>query len=272
METLIKPACIFRYDKLKGVKAKVAPLLWQHGGFARLNPEDNITDALDKMGYSVSIGYAGLYETVKYMTGQSNTTKVGKEFQIEILKYLEDKANKWKEETGMGFSIYGSPIEETTDWITNKLIQRFGVVKDVSDHAYVTNSYHVNPHEEIDAFTKLEIEGEFQKYSKGGNVSYVETLGLENNIEAMYELIKCIYENNTHAEINSQSDCTCYKCNYKGKFDNEGEGDFNWICPNCGNKDEHLMSIVIRTCGYLSSKGKYVKGRMKDISSRVTHI
>ena len=172
----------------------------------------------------------------------------------------------------MGFSIYGSPIEETTDWITNKLIQRFGVVKDVSDHAYVTNSYHVNPHEEIDAFTKLEIEGEFQKYSKGGNVSYVETLGLENNIEAMYELIKCIYENNTHAEINSQSDCTCYKCSYKGKFDNEGEGDFNWICPNCGNKDEHLMSIVIRTCGYLSSKGKYVKGRMKDILSRVTHI
>ena len=272
MENLIKPACEYRYKKLEGVQAKVAPLLWQHGVFARLNPNDYILDVIKKEQFSVSIGYAGLYETVLYMTGESNTSEKGKKFQLQILKALEDKANKWKSETGLGFSIYGTPIEESTDWFTKKLIARFGIVEGVTDHGYITNSYHVNPYEEIDAFSKLEIEGESQKYSKGGNVSYIETLGLENNIDAMYEIIKCIYDNNTHAEINSQSDCFCYECGYKGKLENENEGDYNWICPNCGNKDQNKLCVVIRTCGYLSSKGVYTVGRMKDILSRTVHI
>lgn len=272
MENLIKPACEYRYTKLEGVQAKVAPLLWQHGVFARLNPNDYILDVIKKEQFSVSIGYAGLYETVYYMTGESNTTEIGKQFQLQVLKALEDKANKWKEETGLGFSIYGTPIEESTDWFTKKLVARFGIVEGVTDHGYITNSYHVNPHEDIDAFSKLEIEGDFQKYSKGGNVSYIETLGLEHNIDAMYEIIKCIYDNNTHAEINSQSDCYCYKCGYKGQLENENTGDYNWICPNCGNKDQEELNVVIRTCGYLSSKGIYTTGRMKDILSRKVHI
>lgn len=272
MDNLIKPACEYRYKKLEGVQAKVSPLLWQHGVFARLKPDDYILDVIKKEQFSVSIGYVGLYETVLYMTGESNTTEKGSEFQIEILKALEDKANQWKEETGLGFSIYATPQEESTDWFHKKLVKRFGIVKGVTDHAYVTNSYHVNPHEEIDAFRKLELEGKFQRYSKGGNVSYVETLGLENNLEAMYEILKCIYNNNTHAEINSQSDCTCYKCGYKGKFNNENEGEFKWICPSCGNDDQDAILTVIRCCGYLSSKGIYTTGRMSDILSRVTHL
>lgn len=271
MENLIKPMGVLRYTKLKGVKAKVAPLLWQYGAFARLKPEENITDALDKIGFSISIGYTGIYEAVEYMIGKSHTTKEGLKFAKKIMTYLEDKADQWKKETGLGFSVYGTPQEESTDWFTKKLTERFGMVENITDKGYITNSYHVNPHEEIDAFKKLEIEGELQKHSKGGNVSYVETLGLENNIPALYEVIKCIYDNNTHAEINSQSDCICYKCGYKGKFKND-EKTLDWICPNCQNKDQLLMSIVLRVCGYLSDKGNFVLGRMKDIVSRIIHI
>lgn len=272
METIIKPACMYRFDKLKGVKAKVSPLLWQHGVFARLNPEDYILDAIKKEQFSVSIGYVGLYETVMYMTGKSNTTEEGMKLQLEILEYLENKANQWKEETGLGFSIYSTPQEESTDWFCKKLVSKFGIIEGITDHGYMTNSYHVNPHEEIDAFSKLELEGRFQKHSKGGNVSYIETLGLENNLEAMMELLKCIYDNNTHAEINSQSDGYCYVCGYKGKMNNENEGDFNWSCPNCENNDQSKLSVVLRCCGYLSSKGVFTTGRMKDILDRIVHI
>lgn len=271
MENLIKPMGIIRYTKLKGIKAKVAPLLWEDGVFARLQPEDYITDAIDKLGCSVSIGYTGLYETVKYMTGKSNTDKDGMKFGLKIMKALEDKANDWKKETGLGFSVYGTPQEESTDWFTKKLKEKFGEIKDITDKGYITNSYHVNPYEQIDAFSKLEIEGKYQIYSKGGNVSYIETLGLENNIDAMYEVLKTMYKNNIHAEINSQSDCTCFKCGYKGKFKIDKK-TLEWVCPNCGNKDQEEMSIVLRVCGYLSDKGKFVYGRMMDIISRVTHI
>lgn len=272
MENIIKPSCIYRYTKLEGIQAKVSPLLWCHGVFARLNPNDYILDAIKKEQFSVSIGYVGLYEAVKYMTGKSNTETEGTEFQLEILKYLEDKANQWKEETGLGFSIYATPEEESTDWFCKKLVSKFGIVKGITDHGYITNSYHINPHEQIDAFKKLELEGAFQKHSKGGNVSYVETLGLERNLDSMMELLKCIYENNTHAEINSQSDGYCYECGYKGKMDNENKGEFNWICPNCGNKNQDRLSVVLRCCGYLSSKGVFTTGRMKDILDRVTHL
>lgn len=271
MENLIKPMGILRYEKLKGVKSDVAPLLWQHGAFARLKPGEPITNALDKMGFSISIGYAGLNETVYYMTGKKLIDKEGFKFAQEIMQFLENKADKWKEETGFGFSVYGTPQEETVTWFTDRLVKRFGLIEGVTDKGYITNSYHVDPNDDIDAFSKLELEGKLQRHSKGGNVSYIETLGLEDNIPALYEVIKCIYENNIHAEINTQSDCYCHKCGYKGKFEIDKD-NFKWICPGCGNDDPKQMTIVIRVCGYLSDKGIFTHGRMMDIASRKVHI
>lgn len=271
MENLVKPSLIIRYTKLKGVKAKVAPILWEHGVFGRLNPDDNITDCIDKGGFSLSIGYAGISNAVKYMIGETQLSEKGFKLANEIMEYLENKANQWKAETGLGFSVYGSPIEETVDWFVKKLIKRFGNVKGVTDSDFIVNSYHIDPREEVDAFSKLEIEGKLQRHSKGGNVSYIETLGLENNIPALYEVLKCMYDNNTHAEINSQSDCTCYKCGYKGKMNYDTINN-KWICPNCNNNDQNELSIILRTCGYLSNKGIYVDGRMADILSRKIHI
>ena len=184
MENLVKPACLLRYDKLKGVKAKVAPILWQYGVFARLNAEDYITDALDKIGYSIAIGYNGIYETTKIMTGKSHTTEEGFKFAEQVVKFLDDKANKWKAETGKGFSVYQTPQEESTDWFCNKLKAKFGIIKDITDKGYITNSYHVDVREPIDIFSKFSIEGKLQKYSKGGNVTYAETGNLTDNIEA----------------------------------------------------------------------------------------
>ena len=269
MENLIKPMGILRYEKLKGVKSDVAPLLWQDGAFARLKPGEPIMNALNEGSFSVSIGYAGLNEAVYYMTGKKLIDEEGYNFGIKVMKFLEDKADKWKEETGLGFSVYGTPQEETVTWFTDRLVKKFGLIEGVTDKGYITNSYHVDPHDKIDAFDKLKLEGKLQKHSKGGCVSYVETLGLENNIPALYEVIKCIYENNTHAEINSQSDCTCHKCNYKGKFNIVDE---KWICPNCNNDDPDEMTVVVRVCGYLSDKGVFTHGRMADIAARHIHI
>ena len=172
MEHFVKPACLLRYDKLKGYKAKVAPIMWQYGVFARANAEDYITDILDKTGYSISIGYNGIYETTKIMTGKSHTTKEGFEFAEQVMKFINDKANKWKKETGKGISIYQTPQEESTDWFTNKLKNKFGIVPDVTSKGFITNSYHVDVREEIDVFSKFTIEGKLQKYSLGGNVAY----------------------------------------------------------------------------------------------------
>ena len=271
MENLVKPACLLRYDKLKGVKAKVAPILWQYGVFARLNAEDYVTDALDKIGYSISIGYNGIYETTKIMTGKSHTTKEGFEFAEQVVKFLNDKAEKWKAETGKGFSVYQTPQEESTDWFCNKLKAKFGMVKDVTDKGYITNSYHVDVREPIDIFSKFTIEGKLQKYSKGGNVAYAETGDLTNNIDALYEVIKHMYDTNIHAEINNEGSCKCFKCGYEGKM-NYDKDTLEFVCPNCKNKDLKSMSIVLRVCGYLSSKGKFVAGRMKDIINRVRHL
>lgn len=271
MEGFVKPAGILRYDKLKRVKAKVNPLLWMHGVFARLDAEDYITDALDKIGFSISIGYDGIYEAVKYMTGKSHTTEEGFALAEQIMKFLNDKADKWKEETGLGFSVYQTPQEESTDWFNNKLTERFGIIEDITDKGYITNSYHVDVREEIDVFTKFTIEGKLQKYSKGGNVAYCETGNLVDNIDALYEVIKHMYETNIHAEINNEGSCKCFKCGYEGKMDYDKE-TLDFICPSCGNKDLNLMSIVLRVCGYLSKKGKFIAGRMKDIINRVRHL
>ena len=262
MEGFVKPAGILRYDKLKGVKAKVNLLLWMHGVFARLDAEDYITDALDKIGFSISIGYDGIYEAVKYMTGKSHTTEEGFALAEQIMKFLNDKADKWKDQT---------PQEESTDWFNNKLTERFGIIEDITDKGYITNSYHVDVREEIDVFTKFTIEGKLQKYSKGGNVAYCETGNLVDNIDALYEVIKHMYETNIHAEINNEGSCKCFKCGYEGKMDYDKE-TLDFICPSCGNKDLNLMSIVLRVCGYLSKKGKFIAGRMKDIINRVRHL
>lgn len=271
MENLIKPACELRYNKLKGVKAKVNPLLWQHGVFARLNAEDYITDFLDKCGYSISIGYTGVYETVKYMTGKSHTTKEGFEFAKQIMKFLNDKAELWKKQTGKGFSVYQTPQEQSTDWFTNKLKDKFGEVEDITSKGFITNSYHVDVRENIDVFSKFSIEGKLQKYSKGGNVAYCESGDLTNNILALYEVIKHMYNNNIHAEINNEGSCKCFKCDYEGKMDYD-INTLEFVCPNCKNKDLKNMSIVLRVCGYLSRKGTFIAGRMKDIINRVHHI
>ena len=271
MEKLVKPACLLRYDKLKGVKAKVAPLLWQYGVFARLNAEDYITDALDKIGYSISIGYNGVYEVTKIMTGQSHTTKEGFEFAKQVVQFLNDKAEKWKSETGKGFSVYQTPQEESTDWFCNKLKNKFGIVKDVTDKGYITNSYHIDVREPIDIFSKFTIEGKLQEYSKGGNVAYAETSDLTNNIDALYEVIKHMYNTNIHAEINNEGSCKCFKCGYEGKMDYDKD-TLEFICPQCKNRDLESMSIVLRVCGYLSSKGKFIAGRFKDIINRVKHL
>ena len=271
MENLVKPACLLRYDKLKGVKAKVAPILWQYGVFARLNAEDNITDALDKIGYSISIGYNGIYEVTKIMTGKSHTTKEGFEFAEQVVKFLNDKAEQWKAETGKGFSVYQTPQEESTDWFCNKLKNKYGIVKDVTDKGYITNSYHIDVREPIDIFSKFTIEGKLQEYSKGGNVAYAETVDLTNNIDALYEVIKHMYNTNIHAEINNEGSCKCFKCGYEGKMDYDKD-TLEFICPQCKNRDLESMSIVLRVCGYLSSKGKFIAGRFKDIINRVKHL
>lgn len=271
MENLVKTACELRYNKLKGVKAKVNPLLWEHGVFARLNPEDYITDFLDTCGYSISIGYTGIYETVKYMIGESHTSEKGFEFAEQIMKFLNDKAELWKQQTGKGFSVYQSPQEQSTDWFTNKLINKFGIVENITDKGYITNSYHVDVREDIDVFSKFTTEGKLQKYSKGGNVAYCESGDLTDNIPALYEVIKHMYNNNIHAEINNEGSCECFKCGYEGKMDYDVD-TLEFVCPKCKNRDLSFMSIVLRVCGYLSKKGSFIAGRMKDIINRVRHI
>ena len=268
MDNIVKPSCMLRYDKLEGVKASVAPILWQHGVFSRLNPDDYIQPVV-KEKFSVSIGYAGLYETVKYMTGKGQTEKEGFEFAKQVMTFLSDKAEQYKEETGLGFSIYGSPIESTTEWFSRKLKERFGEIKDITDKGWITHSYHIDIREHIDAFTKLEIEGELQKLSLGGNVSYVEVYNMEKNLPALEEVINFMYENNIYAEINSESD-VCGKCKYTGVMDNDEE-TLNWVCPNCGNDDQQTLSVIRRSCGYLGET-TWITGRKLDILNRVKHL
>lgn len=266
---LVRPSLELRYTKLKGVKASVAPILWQHGVFSRLNPNDEILSAIDKVQFSLSIGYAGLYETVKYMTGEGQTEKNGYEFAEEIMKYLRDTANKWKEETGLGFSVYGTPIESTTEWFSKKLKSKFGEIEDITDKGWITNSYHVDIREKIDAFSKLEIEGRLQEFSTGGNVSYVEVYNMEKNLEALEQVVDFMYDHNIYAEINSESD-VCGKCHYTGTM-NFNKETMKWECPNCKNDDQESISVVRRSCGYLGET-LWTEGRLLDIVNRVKHL
>lgn len=260
-------ALMVRHNSLKGVKSDVAPILWQHGAYARLKEGDVIDDLLYD-GYStISLGYAGLYECVKYMTNQSHTQFEGKVFGLKVMKALNDACERWKEQTNIGFSVYGSPIESTTYKFAKCLQQRFGIIDGITDKKYVTNSYHVTPSEKIDAFSKLTIESEFQELSSGGAISYIETPNMTNNIDAIIEVLKHIYETIMYAEINT----TTSYCHICGCTDIKMEDDFKFHCPQCGNDDFNKMNIALRVCGYISTN-PFNDGRANDIHDRVYHL
>jgi ribonucleoside-triphosphate reductase len=223
-------------------------------------------------GYStISLGYAGLYECVMYMTGHSHTGE-GKEFAKKVMQFMNDKCSEWKNAENIGYSVYGTPLESTTYKFAKKLQKRFGCIKDVTDHIYITNSYHVNVREKIDAFTKLKFEAEFQELSPGGAISYVELSTLTKNPEAALSIVQYIYENIMYAEINTKLDI-CYKCNYEGEvsLNDMGNGRFEWKCPCCGNTDKKFLSVTRRTCGYLGQNW-WNAGRTSEIHDRVLHL
>ena len=258
-----------RHKRLSKVTSDVAPILWQHGALARLEKGESIHELLHH-GYStISLGYAGLYECVKYMTGHSHTDNgKGKEFGLEVMQKLNDYCAKWKAEEDIDYSVYGTPIESTTYKFAKCLRDRFGKIKGITDRDYITNSYHVPVFEEIDAFTKLRLESEFQKLSPGGAISYIETPNLENNLETVMEVIKFIYDNIMYAELNTKSDY-CQECGYTGEI--LIDDDMEWYCPNCGNRDHNKLNVARRTCGYIGSNF-WNKGRTQEIKERVIHI
>ena len=258
-----------RHKRLAKATSDVAPILWQHGALARLGKGESIHDLLHG-GYStISLGYAGLYECVKFMTGHSHTDNgKGKEFALEVMQKLNDKCKEWKEAENIDYSVYGTPIESTTYKFAKCLRERFGIIKGITDRNYITNSYHVPVFEEIDAFTKLSLESEFQKLSPGGAISYIETPNLQNNIPSVIEVIKFIYDNIMYAELNTKSDY-CQKCGFDGEI--LINDDLEWYCPNCGNKDHDTLNVARRTCGYIGTKF-WNKGRTQEIKERVLHL
>lgn len=267
---LARQVCELRYEKLRGVKASIAPILWQHGAISRLGPDEDILKAIDERGFTVTIGYSGLYETVKYLTGQSHTTKEGFAMAEWIMRYLRDMLGNFKiNQPHLRFALYGTPQESTTGWFSEKLRARFGDVPDITDKGWITNSYHVDIREEIDAFEKLNIEGALQRYSTGGAVSYVETSPLYNNVGAVLKLYEHMYETIIYSEINFESD-VCGVCKYSGVMENDPE-TLDWVCPVCGNRDQTKLSVVRRTCGYLGET-TWTKGRKLDILNRIKHL
>lgn len=262
-----------RHERLEGTLSDVVPILWQHGALARLKQGEPI-DKLLHNGYStISLGYAGLYECVKYMTGHSHTDNdIGEKFGLEVMQKLNDKCNQWKAEEHIDYSLYGSPIESTTYKFAKCLKKRFGVIKGITDRNYITNSYHVPVFEKINAFDKLALEAKFQKLSPGGAISYVEIPNLNNNIPAVITLIQFIYENIMYAELNSKSDY-CQVCGWDQeiKIVENDKGELIWQCPNCGNTDQNKMNVARRTCGYIGSNF-WNFGRTQEIKERVLHL
>ena len=258
-----------RYKRLSKATSDVAPILWQHGALARLPKGASIKELLHN-GYStISLGYAGLYECVKYMTGKSHTDGAeGEEFGLKVMQHLNDACNKWKEEEKIDYSVYGTPIESTTYKFAKCLKERFGVIKGITDRNYITNSYHIPVFEEVDAFTKLTIESKFQKLSPGGAISYVEAPNLVKNLDVVLELITFIYNNIMYAEINTKSDY-CHKCGYTGEI--LIDDNLEWYCPECGNRDHTKLNVARRTCGYIGTNF-WNKGRTQEIKERVLHI
>lgn len=261
-----------RHERLLGTKSDVAPILWQHGALTRLK-KGEVIDKYLYGGYStISLGYAGLYECVKYMTGHSHTDNgAGKEFGLKVMQALNDKCNQWKVAENIDYSLYGSPIESTTYKFAKCLQKRFGVIAGITDRDYITNSYHVPVFETIDPFTKLALESEFQKLSPGGAISYVECADLTRNVDAALEVIKFIYNNIMYAELNTKSDY-CQKCGYDGEIQLIDEnGQLIWQCPNCNNRDTNTMNVARRTCGYIGTNF-WNSGRTEEIAQRYVHL
>jgi len=258
-----------RHKRLSKVTSDVAPILWQHGALARLDKGESIHELLHN-GYStISLGYAGLYETVKYMTGHSHTDNgKGKEFGLKVMQKMNDKCKEWKELENIDYSVYGTPIESTTYKFAKCLKERFGIIKGITDRDYITNSYHVPVFEKIDAFTKLKLESEFQNLSPGGAISYIETPNLSNNLDVIMEVITFIYDNIMYAELNTKLDY-CQACGYTGEI--LIDDNLEWYCPECGNRDHAKLNVARRTCGYIGANF-WNKGRTQEIKERVIHI
>ena len=265
-------ALMCRHNRLKGTLSDAAPILWQNGAIARLKKGEPI-DHLLYNGYStISLGYAGLCECVRYMTGKSHTDPEATPFAIKIMQHMNDACDKWKAETTIGFGIYGTPLESTTYRFAKCLQKRFGIIPGVTDKNHITNSYHVHVSEEIDAFDKLAFEAQFQSLSTGGAISYVEVPNMQNNIEAVLQIIKFIYENIMYAELNTKSDY-CHECGFDGEIEivKDDSGKLIWRCPKCGNTDQTKMNVARRTCGYIGSQF-WNQGRTQEIRDRVLHL
>ena len=265
-------ALMCRHNRLKGTLSDAAPILWQYGALARLQKGEKI-DKLLYGGYStISLGYAGLYECVKYMTGKSHTDEEAKPFALSVMQHMNDKCKEWKAKHNIDFSIYGTPLESTTYKFAKALQKRFGIIEGVTDKNYITNSYHVHVSEKIDAFTKLKFESEFQSLSPGGAISYVEVPNMQNNIPAVLEVMKFIYDNIMYAELNTKSDF-CQVCSYDGeiKIVKDKDGKLVWECPKCGNRDQSKMNVARRTCGYIGTQF-WNQGRTQEIQDRVLHL
>ena len=264
-------ALMCRHNRLKGTLSDAAPILWQYGAISRLKKGEPI-DALLYGGYStISLGYAGLCECVRYMTGKSHTDPSATPFALAVMKYMNAACEKWKAETTIGFGLYGTPLESTTYKFAKCLQRRFGIIPGVTDKPYITNSYHVHVTEHIDAFEKLHFESQFQALSTGGAISYVEVPNMQNNLEAVLQIIRYIYDNIMYAELNTKSDY-CQKCGYDGEIQIvEDDGKLVWECPNCGNRDQDTMNVARRTCGYIGTQF-WNQGRTAEIKERVLHL
>ena len=264
-------ALMCRHKRLMGTLSDAAPILWQYGALARLKKGEPI-DKLLVGGYStISLGYAGLYECVKYMTGKSHTDAEATPFALEVMQHMNDKCNEWKEATDIDFSLYGTPLESTTYKFAKALQRRFGVIEGITDKGYITNSYHVHVTEQIDAFTKLKFESEFQRLSPGGAISYVEVPNMQDNIEAVIAVLQYIYDNIMYAELNTKSDY-CQVCGYDGEIQIvEDDGKLVWECPKCGNRDQAKLNVARRTCGYIGTQF-WNQGRTEEIRDRVLHL
>ena len=260
-----------RHERLKGTPSDVAPILWQHGALSRLKKGEPI-DKLLYGGYStISLGYAGLYECVKYMTGKSHTDDVAKPFALSVMQKMNDKCNEWKQAENIDYSLYGTPLESTTYKFAKALQKRFGIIEGITDKNYITNSYHVHVSEDIDAFTKLKFESEFQKLSPGGAISYVEVPNMQDNLEAVMSLLGFIYDNIMYAELNTKSDY-CQECGFDGEIKIvKDAGKLVWKCPKCGNTDQNKLNVARRTCGYIGTQF-WNQGRTQEIADRVLHL
>ena len=269
---LCHKALMCRHNRLKGTLSDAAPILWQYGALARLKKGEPI-DKLLYGGYStISLGYAGLYECVKFMTGKSHTDPAATPFALSVMQYMNDACKKWKAEHNIDFSLYGTPLESTTYKFAKCLQKRFGIVEGINDKSYITNSYHIHVTEEIDAFSKLAFESKFQALSPGGAISYVEVPNMQNNLEAVLGVIRFIYDNIMYAELNTKSDY-CQVCGYDGEIEikKDEEGKLVWVCPNCGNTDQAKMNVARRTCGYIGTQ-YWNQGRTQEIKERVLHL